>query len=75
VLKNSSPHPHTRADDEGFEIDATNLDALIGWNHRIAAEGTLGRVVEAAQPVAAQQIWRSIDRPSSDRLSSLRVQQ
>jgi hypothetical protein len=40
-----------------LEIDATtNLDALIGWNHRIAAaEGTLGRFVEAAQPVAAQQ--------------------
>jgi len=45
--------PHARADDEAFEIDATNLDVLIGWNHRIAAaEGTLGRV---AQPVAAQQ--------------------
>ena len=56
MLKNSLPHPHARTDDEGFEIDATNLDALIGWNHRIAAaEGTLGRVVEAAQPVAAQQ--------------------
>jgi hypothetical protein len=61
VLKNSSPHPQARADNERFEIDATNLDALIGWNHRItSAEGTLGRVVEAAlreveQPVAAQQ--------------------
>jgi len=61
VLKNSSPHPHARADDEGFEIDATNLDALIAWNRGIAAaDGTLGRVVETAlseveQPVAAQQ--------------------
>ena len=25
--------PHARADDEAFEIDATNLDVLIGWNH------------------------------------------